>query len=76
MSLASYQTAPPRDKCDFYSYLALREKSRKGQSVARELKTPLLTVDIIVEVNGLGVILIERKNPPHGWSKRGQGPFS
>ena len=39
--------------------------------MARAIKTPLLTVDIIVEVNGLGVILIERKNPPHGWALPG-----
>ena len=39
--------------------------------MAREIKTPLLTVDIIVEVDGLGVILVERKNPPHGWALPG-----
>jgi 8-oxo-dGTP diphosphatase len=31
------------------------------------LRNPLLTVDIIVEVNG-GIVLIERKNIPHGWA--------
>jgi 8-oxo-dGTP diphosphatase len=29
--------------------------------------TPLLTVDIIIEIDG-GIVLIERKNPPHGWA--------
>jgi 8-oxo-dGTP diphosphatase len=29
--------------------------------------TPLLTVDAIIEIAG-GVVLIERKNPPHGWA--------
>ena len=32
--------------------------------------TPLLTVDIIIEVQG-GIVLIERKNPPHGWALPG-----
>ena len=32
--------------------------------------TPLLTVDIIIEVPG-GIVLIERKNPPHGWALPG-----
>ncbi len=37
-------------------------------------KTPLLTVDIIVEreLDGApAVVLIERKNPPHGWALPG-----
>jgi 8-oxo-dGTP diphosphatase len=29
--------------------------------------TPLLTVDAIIETPG-GVVLIERRNPPHGWA--------
>ena len=33
-------------------------------------RNPLLTVDIIIEVGG-GVVLIERKNPPHGWALPG-----
>ena len=28
-------------------------------------KTPLVTVDVIIEVEG-GIVLIERKNPPPG----------
>ncbi len=28
---------------------------------------PLITVDIIIEINS-GIILIKRKNPPHGWA--------
>ena len=35
--------------------------------MAEKLRNPLLTVDIIVEVNG-GIVLIERKNIPHGWA--------
>ena len=30
--------------------------------------TPLVTVDIIIEVEDGGIVLIERKNPPHGWA--------
>ena len=29
--------------------------------------TPLCAVDIIIEVEG-GIVLIERRNPPHGWA--------
>ena len=35
--------------------------------MSEEFRNPLLTVDIIVEVNG-GIVLIERKNIPHGWA--------
>ena len=35
-----------------------------------ELKTPFVTVDIIIELEG-GIVLIERKNPPHGWALPG-----
>ena len=30
-------------------------------------RNPYPTVDIIIEVEG-GIVLIERKNPPHGWA--------
>jgi len=30
-------------------------------------KTPLVTVDAIIEING-GIVLIKRKNPPYGWA--------
>lgn len=33
-------------------------------------RNPLLTVDIIIEVGG-GIVLIERKNFPHGWALPG-----
>jgi len=32
-----------------------------------EKKNPVPTVDIVIEVDG-GVVLIERKNTPHGWA--------
>ena len=31
-------------------------------------KNPFTTVDIIIELNGRGIVLIERKNPPYGWA--------
>jgi 8-oxo-dGTP diphosphatase len=34
-------------------------------------RNPLLTVDIIIEVPEVGIILIERKNPPFGWALPG-----
>ncbi len=33
-------------------------------------KNPVPTVDIIIE-SGQGIVLIERKNPPHGWALPG-----
>jgi 8-oxo-dGTP diphosphatase len=33
-------------------------------------ETPLLTVDIIIEM-ARGIVLVERKNPPHGWALPG-----
>lgn len=39
-----------------------------------DIETPLLTIDIIIEIasNGSnGIVLIERKNPPHGWALPG-----
>jgi len=38
----------------------------------RERTNPLVTVDIIIEeIGGHGIVLIERKNPPHGWALPG-----
>ncbi|MBI3060175.1 MAG: NUDIX hydrolase [Deltaproteobacteria bacterium] len=39
--------------------------------MTQERKTPFVTVDIIIEVEDCGVVLIERKNPPHGWALPG-----
>jgi ADP-ribose pyrophosphatase YjhB (NUDIX family) len=33
-------------------------------------RNPLITVDAIIEINN-GIILIKRKNPPHGWALPG-----
>lgn len=34
-------------------------------------RNPFPTVDIIIEVPGRGIVLIERKNPPLGWALPG-----
>jgi 8-oxo-dGTP diphosphatase len=36
----------------------------------KELKTPFVTADIIIRCNH-GIVLIERKNEPHGWALPG-----
>jgi 8-oxo-dGTP diphosphatase len=33
-------------------------------------RNPYPTVDVVVEVGG-GIVLVERKNPPHGWALPG-----
>jgi len=38
--------------------------------MAQSFRNPLPTVDIIIEVND-GIVLIERKNIPHGWALPG-----
>ena len=40
-----------------------------GETVLR-YRNPFPTVDIIIRVKG-GIVLIERKNPPHGWALPG-----
>ena len=37
---------------------------------SRSRKSPLLTVDLIIELNE-GIVLIKRKNPPEGWALPG-----
>ena len=39
--------------------------------MAEKYSNPLLTVDIIVELADGTIVLIERKNPPHGWALPG-----
>lgn len=31
-------------------------------------RNPVPTVDVIVEVDAKGIVLIRRRNPPHGWA--------
>src|SRR5574341_351291 len=35
--------------------------------MSEKFRNPFLTVDILIEISG-GIVLIERKNPPHGWA--------
>src|SRR5215213_5681201 len=39
--------------------------------MSEKLHNPLPTVDIIIEVGAEEIVLIERKNPPHGWALPG-----
>ncbi|MBW2028277.1 MAG: NUDIX hydrolase [Deltaproteobacteria bacterium] len=41
-----------------------------GKPVER-YRNPLPTVDIIIEVDGGGIVLIKRKTPPYGWALPG-----
>ncbi len=43
----------------------------KCGSEIREYQNPLPTVDIIIEVDSEGIVLIKRKNPPYGWALPG-----
>jgi ADP-ribose pyrophosphatase YjhB (NUDIX family) len=39
--------------------------------MSEKIHTPLVTVDIIIELADSHIVLIERKNPPHGWALPG-----
>ena len=41
-----------------------------GKKVAK-YRYPFPTVDIIIEMEGGGIVLIKRKNPPYGWALPG-----
>jgi ADP-ribose pyrophosphatase YjhB (NUDIX family) len=34
-------------------------------------RNPVPTVDIIIEIESEGIVLVKRKNPPHGWALPG-----
>jgi len=40
-------------------------------SEAQAYRNPLPTVDVVIYFPGNGVVLVERKNPPHGWALPG-----
>jgi len=40
-------------------------------TAVRTYRNPLLTVDVIIDLGGRGIVLIERKNPPFGWALPG-----
>ncbi len=49
----------------------IEEKCPKCGFVLRRHRNPTPTVDIIIEIPGQGLVLIERANPPHGWALPG-----
>jgi ADP-ribose pyrophosphatase YjhB (NUDIX family) len=59
----------------------LSDNLTKGEKVAKRIvqcpeckheievyKSPVPTVDIIIEIESKGIVLIKRKNPPYGWA--------
>lgn len=40
----------------------------KCQKEIEIYRNPLPTVDIIIEIESKGIVLIKRKNPPYGWA--------
>ena len=47
------------------------EKCPQCGYIARRHRNPVPTVDIIIEYQDQGLVLIERANPPHGWALPG-----
>jgi 8-oxo-dGTP diphosphatase len=43
-------------------------KCPKCQNEIEFYRNPIPTVDIIIEIEKKGIVLIKRKNPPHGWA--------
>ncbi len=43
----------------------------KCQDEIELYQNPLPTVDIIIEIESKGIVLIKRKNPPYGWALPG-----
>lgn len=52
---------------------AERQGSRCPQcgALVETFRNPVPTADVIVEMPGGGIVLIRRKNPPHGWALPG-----
>ena len=48
--------------------MLIEEKCPQCGYVTRRYRNPVPTVDIIIECQDQGLILIERANPPHGWA--------
>jgi 8-oxo-dGTP diphosphatase len=51
--------------------MLIEEKCPQCGYVTRRYRNPVPTVDIIIECQDQGLILIERANPPHGWALPG-----
>jgi ADP-ribose pyrophosphatase YjhB (NUDIX family) len=43
-------------------------KCPKCQNQIEIYQNPIPTVDIIIEIESKGIVLIQRKNPPYGWA--------
>ena len=43
-------------------------RCKKCENEVEVYQNPIPTVDIIIEVQGRGIVLIRRKNPPYGWA--------
>ena len=41
---------------------------QRCQNEIEVYQNPIPTVDIIIEIESKGIVLIKRKNPPHGWA--------
>jgi len=49
----------------------LEETCPRCGYVFRRHRNPVPTVDLIIEIPGRGIVLIERGKPPHGWALPG-----
>lgn len=47
-----------------------RKCPRCGEK-SEQYRNPVPTVDVIIELDGSGIVLIRRKNPPYGWALPG-----
>ena len=45
--------------------------ARVGEAFRVAYRNPVPTVDVIIETEGGGIVLIRRKNPPFGWALPG-----
>ena len=56
-----------------WEHLSLKDKWKtiqcpKCQNEIEVYQNPIPTVDIIIEIESKGIVLIKRKNPPYGWA--------
>jgi ADP-ribose pyrophosphatase YjhB (NUDIX family) len=51
--------------------MVTEEKCPRCGYMAQRRRNPVPTVDIIIEYQDQGLVLIERANPPHGWALPG-----
>jgi 8-oxo-dGTP diphosphatase len=51
--------------------MVTEEKCPRCGHVTQRHRNPVPTVDIIIEYQDQGLLLIERANPPHGWALPG-----